>query len=431
MRSVVRWVAVLCLLGCEQPRYFERPAVPGAATLIFFVHDDERVERAVLVDPVGQGYYPEFLQLGAEHPERSTVTAVAYARPPDELGLRVGRLIPDPAGSQLGEPDETLGILPTSEAWTPLPARPPIVRDFRTTIHASSRCHRIDPLRIVVPFRHLQLQGLYVAGTALTSTSSLVVINNRGGVYEISTDFVVKELHADTPDRFPCLYSPTRTGTTAIGACKDLFRVHVEGDVLVSTPWRYDRWWVFSDDQGNMLLQLLSGVHELMDPSGATLGMLPKEPIGKYVVEQEEYYQGELFLLRSRGGIERLTTTGTIAELVGSSTLTSIGTVRGTMYTGDAIGAVLRREGPRSWEPLPPGPDLNPVTKILPAREGIFVVWSDGWGAEYIDSFGWCPRAPVAERTVDVTVRLGTGYLFGTISEDRMPMTWVDLGLPP
>jgi len=259
----------------------------------------------------------------------------------------------------------------------------------------------------------------------------LVVINNRGGVYEISTDFVVKELHADTPDRFPCLYSPTRTGTTAIGACKDLFRVHVEGDVLVSTPWRYDRWWVFSDDQGNMLLQLLSGVHELMDPSGATLGMLPKEPIGKYVVEQEEYYQGELFLLRSRGGIERLTTTGTIAELVGSSTLTSIGTVRGTMYTGDAIGAVLRREGPRSWEPLPPGPDLNPVTKILPAREGIFVVWSDGWGAEYIDSFGWCPRAPVAERTVDVTVRLGTGYLFGTISEDRMPMTWVDLGLPP
>ncbi|MFO0726443.1 MAG: hypothetical protein U1E65_21835 [Myxococcota bacterium] len=436
MRLVGGTVALVGLLACQDARYIDRPTLPSAATLIFFVHDDEKVERAVLVDPAEPESYPELLQLDSDLAQRTILTVIGYALPPAELGLRAGRLLADPSGRTLPDPDEVLALSSSDTGWRVLDRRPPVVRNFRTVVRASSRCHPITPVRLQIRFPPRQAGDFspsYVAGTALTSTSSLVVANGHGGIFEISTEFAVKSLTNTILNNTRCLYSPARTGTTAIGACKDVFRVHVEGDLLVRTPWRYDLPLVYADDVGNMAGQRLNGTYQLMDRFGTDTGALPAEPYvsSQHDVASRELYRGELFLLRKKGELERLTVTGTIAELVQSSTLTHLAQLRDTMYAGDMSGAVLRRHSQNHWEPAPQGSDLNAVKAILPAEEGLFVVWSDGLGAEYLDRTGWCPKVPVSDHAVDVTVRLGTGYLLGDLTENDLFMTWLDLGLPP
>lgn len=423
-------VLIAFATSCGGERYLDRPDARGAATLIYFVHDEQTVERAILVE-AREGYYPLQLQLVAQHPRDEVVTVAAYAQPPAELGLRPGRLSDDVQGKALPAPDFLLQSSIQYDGWRPLPALPAPVAAFRTPLGPSPRCHEHLPRPLSIPFQTpgtIDFDG--IEAVTLTATSAFIQAHARLFA-EVSTSLTYRHLLPFEDSRSTCIYSPARSGTTAVGACGWLFRFHVEGSRLIRTPWGDRYGFVLADESGELAATGFDYV-ERMTLAGEPLGHLdsnvhwPREATFRTIA----YFNQEIFVVYEQA-LQRVTVTGTVAELVGEPNVTAIGVANRALYAGGQAGAVLRRSSPETWEPLPSPANTSAVQAILPIPDGIFVVWADGRGAEYFEDLGWCPEAEVTRGKLDVAVRLGAGYLLATARQSSLALNWIDFGLAP
>lgn len=416
--------------GCDEARYFDRPAAEGAATMVYFVHDERAVERAIVVE-AQEGYYPSQLQLAAEHPRDTVVTVVAYKHRPKELGLRPGRLAETAEGKPLPSPDLLLQTRAVDDGWRPLSEMPAPVASFRTTAVHSPRCHELVPQPLSIPFQTsgtIDFDG--IEAVTLTATSAFLHAHARI-LAEVSTPLTYQYLQPFEDSRSTCIFSPARSGTTAVGACGWLFRFHVEGSRLVRTPWGDRYGFVLADEAGELAATGFDDV-ERMTLAAEPLGHLdanvhwPAEATFRKIA----YFNQEIFVLFEEA-LHRVTATGTVAEVVSEPHVTALGVANRAIYAGGQRGAVLRRSAAGNWEPIPSGANASAVQAILPISGGIFVIWADGRGAEYFDDLGWCPEAEVTRGTLDVAVRLGAGYLLGTARQSSLALNWIDLGLRP
>lgn len=433
---------VLIGLGaaCSGERYLDRPDARGAATLVYFVHDERRIERAIVVEPQA-GYYPAQLQLAAERPSEEVITVAAYARPPEELGLRPGRLTEALAGKLLPAPDYLLQTGPQDDSWRPLKEVPTPVAGFRTPLSPSPRCHDLLPHPLSIPFQTpgtIDFDG--VEAVTLTATSAFIHAHARLQA-EVSTALSYRHLDPFEDSRSNCIFSPARSGTTALGACGWLFRFHVEGSRLVRTSWGDSYPFVLADEAGELAATGFDFV-ERMTLAREPLGHLsPHVPWPKDATfRQIAYFAQEIFAIDDEA-LLRVTATGTAAEIVGEPRISAIGVANHAIYAGGHSGSIVRRSPAGTWHPLPPPATavappggfipLSAVQAILPIPGGIFAVWADGRGAEYFEDLGWCPSEEVTRGPLDAAVQLGTGYLLVTARPSSLAIYWVDLGLIP
>ena len=437
--SRIGLVLVALASGCSGERYLDRPDAKGAATLVYFVHDERTIERAILVEPQA-GYYPTQLQLSAERPGEEVITVAAYAQPPEELGLRPGRLSEAHDGKLLPAPDYLLQTGPQDDSWRPLTEVPTPVARFRTPLSPSPRCHDLLPHPLSIPFQTpgaIDFDG--IEAVTLTATSAFIQAHARLQA-EVSTALSYRHLDPFEDSRWDCLFSPARSGTTAVGACGWLFRFHVEGSRLVRTRWGDHYGFVLADEAGELAATARDSVERMSlarEPRG---NLSPHVPWPKDATFRKiAYFEQEIFAIEDEA-LLRVTATGTVAELVGEPLLSAIGVANHAIYAGGHSGAILRRSPEGTWDRLSPpanaitpaGPPVSSaVQAILPIRGGIFVVWADGRGGEYFEDLGWCPSGEVTRGPLDAAVQLGTGYLLVTARPSSLAIHWVDLGLIP
>jgi hypothetical protein len=147
------------------------------------------------------------------------ITVAGYALPPEELGLRPGRLSEALEGKLLPQPDYLLQARPHDEGWRPLAEIPAPVAGFRTTLSPSPRCHDLLPRPLSIPFQTpgtIDFDG--VEAVTLTATSAFIHAHARLQA-EVSTALSYHHLDPFEDSRSNCIFSPARSGTTALGAC--------------------------------------------------------------------------------------------------------------------------------------------------------------------------------------------------------------------
>lgn len=426
MRRLLALSLLLLAGACSSDFLLDAAPAPNAGTIIYFTHHGHEVLEARVVPSAAS----RLVELKATPATDVEVIAVAYAQSVEHLGLIEGPLAADPLGTQLPEPDGAFQLNSRVGIWEKLPSPPGFVREFRVAARTLVGCEKRVIRQVEAPLRG-PTQISYGTTGFSTSPATAVIYFPEVKAVVFGPDFsrVELPLPPDAP-RFV-----VTTGSIAVGFSNNcLAKVTVEEGHLSSRPWicaPYPRR-TAPGDHGDLAL-LYEREVVIYDRFARETSRYLKEAIEPAV---SAILAGETIFFASGGAFDESAKVAVLSP--GHSSIeetnghgefvTSLACIRGRVLAGGSAGSVFeRRDG--SWADLGKS-GIGRGANIVATPHGFLATGGSGEAAEYVDGVGWCPVVQLSNDVIDVTLRLGAGYLFysrGTIRSSPS-LTWADFG---
>ena len=428
MRRLLALGLLLPAGACTHDFLLDAAPAADARTVIYFAYDGQHIVEARLVQPAAS----RLVELKGTPTAALEVIAVAYAESIEQLGLIEGPLVPDPLGSQLPEPDGVFQINSRAGIWEKLAGVPTFVREFRVAASSRVGCES----RLI---RHLDAPQKeparisYVTIGFSTSPATAVIYFPEVKAVVFRPDFSRVEL--PIPPDAPRYVATTGTIAIGIRANGCVAKVAVEEGNLSSRPWicaPYPRG-IALGEQGDFAL-----VYEreivIYDRFARETSRYIKEPLD---LGLSALVNGETMFFSAGGALDDSATvavfspshSGVEATNAHGEFVTTLTSIRGRVLAGGSAGSAFeRRNG--SWVDLGKS-GIGGGLDIVATPRGFLATGGSGEAAEYIDDIGWCPVTQLTNDAIDVTLRLGSGYLFysrGTV-RPKPSLTWADFGL--
>lgn len=429
VRRLLALGLLLPACACTSDFLLDAAPAPDARTVIYFAHHGDEILEARLVEPAAT----RLVELQGGTTPDFEVTAVAYALGIERLGLLEGRLVPDPHGAQLPEPNAVFRVSQSSGVWEQLAEVPDFVRQFRVAASSRIGCETRFVRELEPPQKEPSKVSYATTGFSPSPASAVVYFPEVKAVV-LRPDFSRIELAVQSnAPRFVAT-----TGTIALGMLSNgcIAKVEIKDGSLSYEPWicgPYPRR-LAPGAQGDFALVYDREV-VIFDRSARETSRYPREPSD---VDFLTCLSGET-ILASDGTLSEssaVTVTSPVRTRVEATNghgefVVALASVDGRILAGGSAGSVFeRRSG--SWADLGKS-GIAGVADIVATPRGFLATGGSGEAAEYIDDLGWCPVVQLTNDVIDVTIRLGSGYLFysrGSI-RPKPSLTWADFGLEP
>ena len=427
MRRLLALGLLLPACACTSDFLLDAAPAPDARTIIYFAQRDDVILSALVVSPTHQAPVAE---LKVREAADLVLTAMAYAKTPDELGLPEGALLEDPAGRTLPSPDVVYQAAASNGVWERRSEPPSAVQAFRSAAQAAARCAM--PSVRNVPLPEIR-RGFNFTGFSPSPKVAVLYFSERQALtLRADLSVVLSALPAESPSYV------TASGTTAVGllASRCLAKLSVDEQGQVSSHlWFCGPRWLGA-------LPGEDGSFALVAPENVVVVDRQSREVSRIAVEAENipFFRAvlvgeEVFGVQdSESTVTRLSPRGLAREQVNGhgEFITALRVIRGRVYAAGSAGSVFERRSVGAWLDLGKS-GIGDVDEIVATPRGFLAIGGVGEVTEYIDGHGWCPTQQLASDDSTVVLRLGSGYLFYTKGLVRRTpsLTWADFGLEP